>query len=136
MNAIVVLAEEHQKLRPFLNQIRTAADHGNDDTLNDAIKVAHEALNEDLDRHISLEDDDVFPRIAEHLSPAMVQAFIDDHREIQRVRDKLYATRGNESRSLALTLEELLQDHLEREENMLFPAAESNMTQQELDIDA
>lgn len=135
MNAIRVLTEEHQKLMPFLNQLRRAADQGDDGQLSQALKASRTALNEDLDHHIALEDDTVFPRIAQHLSPDMVLAFIEDHRQIQSARTKLYTASGEDRRSLALTLEELLQDHLAREENMLFPAAENAMSQDELEIE-
>lgn len=135
MNAIMVLTEEHQKLRPFLYRLEQAVQESGESNLHDALGASRQALGKDLDHHILLEDAKVFPNIAQYLGQDMIQAFVDDHRQIQNVRDRLYSSPKNQQRSLTETLVDLLQDHLAREENMLFPSAEQAMAPEELELD-
>ncbi len=135
MNALVVLTDEHKVLRPILARLRQVAESGPDDELAAALASAQIMLGPTLDRHIALEDLTVFPLIAQSLGESLVQIFIDDHRRIEDVRHTLYTSSGSKVRGLTLTLEDLLSDHLAREENMLFASAEHALSPEELDID-
>ena len=135
MNAVTLLTQEHQKLRPFLRRMAQACDKENQDALNTVLEMAKTALNADLDQHIDLEDNRVFPHFAQYIGSDMVRMFIDDHRQIQSVRDTLYSAETPCRRSLALALDEMLQEHLDREENMLFPAAENEMPLEALELE-
>ncbi len=124
MNAVPTLIEEHATLLPYLVELRRAAQGGSDQELAAAIAQAAKALGPDLDGHISLEDDDFFPKVAAHLDPMVVQPFVQDHREIEQVRDAVYLGKAADAalRKDCLTLCGLLEDHIAREEQMLFPA--------------
>ena len=78
----------------------------------------------------------VFPRFAQSIGAEMVEVFIDDHREIQSMRDRLYSADTSERHSLALALEEMLQEHMDREEHMLFPAATNEMKRELLELES
>ncbi|MDA8192778.1 MAG: hemerythrin domain-containing protein [Thermaerobacter sp.] len=133
MNAITMLITEHENLQAFLDRIDQACRQREEHALGVALADARGALGPELDRHILLEDANVFPRIARHLSPDMLQAFSDDHVAIQATRDRLYAPFNGPRRPLAETLLDLLRNHLAKEENMLFPAAQELMTPEELE---
>ncbi len=136
MNAIALLTQEHEKLRPFLHSIAEACSEKNTGALNQALDAAQRTLSVDLDHHIGLEDTVVFPRFAQSIGAEMVEVFIDDHREIQSMRDRLYSADTSERHSLALALEEMLQEHMDREEHMLFPAATNEMKRELLELES
>ena len=135
MNAITMLTDDHQKLRPFLRKLAQSCHEQSQQEVNTALDMAKAALTGELDRHIDLEDTLVFPLLAQSIGSEMVQTFIDDHRQIQSIRDQLYSADSLMRRSLTLALDGMLQDHLDREENMLFPAAESQMAPKTLELE-
>lgn len=134
MNALILLTEEHQVLRPFLARLRQAANSGPEQELALALAAAKTALGEDLDHHIALEDEQLFPLIARSLGEGLIVPFVDDHRRIQQVRNTLYAAPGSQARTLALTLEDMLGDHLAREEEILFPSAQEALSAHALEV--
>ncbi len=123
MAALTTLLDEHETLRPFLGRLRTAAETGTDDEIGQAVAAAERALCQDLDRHIDLEDHEFFPEIADLLHASIVEPFVEDHRAIEQARDALYlqTAQGDDLRRKCLTLCSLLESHLLREEEMLFP---------------
>ena len=123
MDALTTLLDEHQALRPFLDRLRAAAETGSEAEIALAAAAAERALCQDLDGHINLEDHEFFPEIAALLHSSIVEPFVEDHRAIEQARDALYLQRaqGDDLRRQCTTLCTLLESHLLREEEMLFP---------------
>ena len=81
-----------------------------------------------LDQHSAAEDTILFPALGEGLGAA-AEAFAAEHVDIRAWRDQLYqAATVAERLAAAAELRELLQAHMEREENMLFPSARDELT--------
>lgn len=123
---IDALSIEHGDLMPGLRRVMRLADAG-DAALAAAVAELAGRVGDSLDRHIAYEDETLFPRYAAASGDGgLVDQFVREHRDIQRLRDELLAARarGADPRHLAaaaLGFADLLAGHIEREDMMLFP---------------
>lgn len=124
MDLLARLSSEHEQLRSHLRPIQAAALERNDGALIAAIGTSGSVLMTDLDAHISVEETEAFAAIGEALGDDVINRFRDEHSEIQALRDSLLAAtgRGEAPHSTALRLCDLLLDHQQREDQMLFPS--------------
>ena len=122
---ISVLASEHVAVRALLEELARAEGRGDREGASAVLSASGELLGAGLDAHIGLEDDVLFPAIAEGLGAAMVDSFRAEHREIERLRDAvvLAARRGDLDGAPLEELCERLGGHMQREDELLFPAA-------------
>ncbi len=122
------LSAEHAELLPHVDELAGLAE-ARDQGLSQAIEGLAALLGEALDAHIAQEDDVLFPAYAEETgNEGLVQQFVEEHREIQSLRDELRALAADGGAalrlaSITLSLADLLHSHMEREENVLFPSA-------------
>lgn len=129
-----LLTDDHERLLPVLTRLKLAAEQNETRELDHVLNVNRVELHDELDKHIGLEEDSVFPRLAGYLSRDLLAPFYDDHREIQATRDRLYASGQDSRRVLVFALTDLLRSHIEREENMLFPAARNALPHAQLEF--
>lgn len=125
MNVLTQLSDEHDQLRAHLERIQAAAEAHDDQALRAALLAAGTSLADELDAHIALEEGEAFPAIAEALGEGLVVPFREEHREVRMLRDTVLAalTLGRAPHAAALRLCELILDHQQREDHMLFPSA-------------
>lgn len=123
MDLLTELSSEHEQLRTHLRRIAAAAQVRDDRALIEALATSGCALTTNLDAHIFQEETGAFTAIDEAMGEDMVTHFRDEHREIQALRDSLFAAteRGEAPHAMALRLCDLLFDHQRREDDMLFP---------------
>lgn len=120
------LSAEHAELLPEIERIMNLATISAP-TLGDAIAALADRLGAALDHHIAQEDEVLFPAFADASDhTGVLDQFVQEHREIQALRDQLIsAQRAGAARQelgqIALALADLLSSHMAREDMMLFP---------------
>lgn len=119
------LEGEHVDVLRALERLRVAIEQDDGAALQGALVAGAEALGTDLTVHSAAEDDDLFPEIAPMLGEGMVNVFVEEHVRIRALRDQAYESkaRGVADFDACAELCELLADHMEREDRVLFPAA-------------
>jgi hemerythrin-like domain-containing protein len=125
MDVLAQLSREHEQLRAHLERIRAAAEARDDEQLRAALWAASTALTDELDHHIAQEEAEVFAAVSEALGEGLLEPFREEHVEVRLLRDEVLAAveRGKASHAAALRLCELILDHQQREDLMLFPSA-------------
>lgn len=125
MDVLARLTSEHNTLRTLLERIQATAVARDSAALAASLGTAYTALTDELDTHIAVEEAEVFAAIAEPLGEGIVQPFSEEHVEIRRLRDRVYAqlARGEAPYDASLDLCELIFAHQQREDLMLFPSA-------------
>lgn len=125
MDILTRLSHEHDDLRALLAPIEAAAEARDAAALAASLSAARPALTDDLDAHIAAEEAEVFSAITKTLGDGLVANFYDEHVEIRAIRDEIYAgiARGEAPFGPSLRLCELIQEHQQREDLMLFPSA-------------
>lgn len=130
MRGLIVLIDrlesEHVQVRDALKGIG-AVEHGDGVALRRALEAGFEILGTGLDDHSRDEDEDLFPRIGAMIGDAMVGAFVEEHVRIRALRDQVYESmrKGVADFEGCAELFDLLGDHMEREDQALFPSARS-----------
>lgn len=124
-DVFTTLSQEHEALLPLLLDIQSAAEAADIPALVEKLIAGHQALTAELDVHIALEDDGAFVTVEEALGKEVVLPFRAEHSEIRALRDQMLAgaDAGRVSIDLCLQFCDLLQDHMQREDAMLFPSA-------------
>lgn len=121
------LESEHVEVLQAVAMLRPAIEAHDDVALTDALAAGEEVLGKALTIHSEVEDDDLFPRIAPMIGEGMVSLFVEEHVRIRALRDQVYERMGGGGADFEGCAElcDLLADHMEREDNVLFPAARS-----------
>jgi hemerythrin-like domain-containing protein len=119
------LESEHVEVRYALDMLGSAIDQEDDVALRAALLGGIDALGTGLDVHSKAEDEVLFPEIAEMIGEEMVNAFAEEHVRIIALRDQAYERMGQGVADFdgCAELRELLGNHTEREDQVLFPAA-------------
>lgn len=127
MNANVFsrLSEEHDALLPIIVEIQAAAEAQDAIALIDELTTGRAALTQELDAHITLEEDMAFSLIEQLIGEEIVTPFRTEHNEIRVLRDEVLtqADAGVAPFNLSLRLCDLVQSHMQREDMLLFPSA-------------
>lgn len=129
MDVITQLSNEHAALRGHLELIELAAESRSAAELSRHLEAAHDALTDELDAHITVEEAEVFSAAAGTLGDELVAAFYDDHAAIQALRDEIFRqiAQGQPPFEQSLHLCELILSHQQREDLMLFPSVRTAM---------
>lgn len=129
MDILTQLSSEHEQLRAHLERIQAAAEARDDEALRAALRAAHMALTDELDHHIAQEEAEVFAAVSEALGEGLLEPFREEHVEVRVLRDEALtaAERGEAPHAVARRLCELLLDHQQREDMMLFPSARDSI---------
>jgi hemerythrin-like domain-containing protein len=125
IDVFTTLSQEHETLLPLILAIQVAAEAGDVPALVEKLIAGRQALTTELDAHIALEDDGAFVSVEEALGKEAVLPFRAEHSEIRALRDRMLAGAGAGRVSLDLCLQfcDLLLEHMQREDAMLFPSA-------------
>ncbi len=135
MDLLSHLSDEHRALLALITQLQASAHAGDAKSLAERVMAAHDALTNELDTHIALEESVVFPVISGALGGGLVAAFSDEHREIQALRDDVLSRAGSGTMPSGPVeqLCDLIVAHQQREDQMLFPSARDALDTHELD---
>jgi hemerythrin-like domain-containing protein len=119
------LESEHVEVLHAVAMVRNASELHDDVALKGALAAGEEALGSALTKHSEVEDEDLFPRIAAMIGEGMVSHFVEEHARIRALRDQVYERMGQGGADFEGCAElcDLLADHMEREDQVLFPAA-------------
>jgi hemerythrin-like domain-containing protein len=138
MNANVFskLTEEHDVLLPIIVELQAAAEAQDSVALFDELIKGRVALTQELDAHITLEEDSAFSLIEQSVGEEIVTPFRTEHTEIRSLRDEVLSQSdaGVAPFNLCLQLCDLIQAHMQREDMMLFPSAREALDSQVSDI--
>src|SRR5574340_909147 len=117
------LSDEHDNLLPLIAEIQAAAEAEDTSALLDELSLGREALTQELDAHITLEEDVAFSLIEQSIGEEIVTPFRTEHAEIRLLRDEVLsqADVGVAKFNLCLQFSDLIQSHMQREDMMLFP---------------
>ena len=124
---IDALSAEHRALLPELARLAQEAT-ASAESLKTAFERIAPLIGLPLDEHIANEDRELFPAYAACGGDAGILAFFTaEHGEILALRNRLVAAIEDSddieaARSLAEQLSDTLSSHMNREEEMLFPA--------------
>lgn len=125
MDILTYLSAEHEELRATLAGIEMAAEAREGAALVARLEAARAALTGALDAHIATEEAEAFTVIAGALGDGLVAPFYEEHGEIKRLRDAVYAEleQGAPPYESSLSLCGLILSHQQREDMALFPSA-------------
>jgi len=125
-----LLLGEHGLFSPLLEQVETLADKAE---TRDEIALAVELVRPAIESHALIEDELLFPALeSQGFAPTPILVMRAEHREIERL---IYgipnAPDVDAARQGLLNLLELLSNHFRKEEQVLFPLAESILSEQQ-----
>ena len=119
------LESEHVEVIEAVEALRPAIKGRDGEALFSALSAAVDVLGTALNVHSVTEDEDLFPRIAPMIGEGMVNVFVEEHVQIRALRDQVYESKASGVADFdgCAELCDLLADHMEREDRVLFPAA-------------
>jgi len=119
------LESEHVDVLHAVAMLRPSIETHDEVALKGALAAGGEALGAALTKHSEVEDQDLFPRIAEMIGEGMVSHFVEEHVRIRALRDRVYERMGQGAADFdgCAELCDLLADHMDREDQVLFPTA-------------
>ena len=135
MDVLTRLSGEHEQLRAHLERIQAAAEAHDDAAVRAALREARVALTDELDAHIILEEAEAFAAIGEALGEGLIEPFREEHVEVRMLRDEVFAAveRGQAPHAAALGLCDLILNHQQREDLVLFPSAREAVPAEQLE---
>jgi len=134
-NVLTRLSDEHDSLLPIIVEIQEAAETQDATALFAELVTGRAALTQELDAHITLEEDVAFSLIGDAVGEEIIAPFRTEHTEIRALRDEvLYQVdSGIAPFNLCLQLCDLILAHMQREDMMLFPSAREVLDTEALD---
>jgi hemerythrin-like domain-containing protein len=135
-NVLARLSDEHDTLLPLIIEIQAAAEARDETALFAELVTGRAALTQELDAHITLEEDVAFSLIGQAIGEEIVTPFRTEHIEIRALRDEVLsqADSGVAPFNLCFQLCDLIQAHMQREDMMLFPSAREALDTEVLDM--
>lgn len=84
--------------------------------------------------HFQAEERYLFPLAVAHFPPGdtLVSTLLEQHRELERLIDRLRALPADQVEKTLLRFADLLEDHIRKEERLLFEAAQERIPADEL----
>jgi len=119
------LESEHVDVLAVVASLRPAIQDHDDVALKDALAAGEQALGPALNAHSDAEDKDLFPQIAEMIGAGLVGIFVEEHVRIRALRDQVYERirQGQVDYHAVAEMCDLLDEHMGREDQVLFPTA-------------
>jgi hemerythrin-like domain-containing protein len=135
-NVLAKLTDEHDTLLPLIVEIQAATEAQDETALFAQLVTGRAALTQELDAHITLEEDVAFSLIGQVIGEEIVTPFRTEHIEIRALRDEVLsqADSGVVPFNLCLQLCDLIQAHMQREDMMLFQSAREVLNTEALDL--
>jgi hemerythrin-like domain-containing protein len=123
------LQGEHVGVLEAGERLRLAIKEHDGEALQAALVAGKDELGDALTVHSETEDDDLFPLIAPMIGEGLVSIFVEEHVRIRALRDQVYehAAKGEADFDGCAELCDLLESHMEREDQVLFPAARGSL---------
>ena len=104
------------------------------DWLNDRANKVIRFFDSDLRAHFRVEEEIVFPAMSGiEEARATVEQLIADHRNLERLVDRLRQASEVEAGPLLRQFADVLETHIHTEERVLFPCYEQNLTARQAD---
>lgn len=121
MNAIELLKAQHEKVTKALDEL-----HENGGTAAERETIANELV-----AHMVIEEHIFYPRIRELMKDMVGESF-EEHAVARFELARLIQAHGSEVKTRALVLKELLEHHIEEEEEEMFPKVDASLEGTEL----
>lgn len=122
MNAIELLKQQHTKTKEALAKV-----HENGAPPAELKRVADELI-----AHMVIEEHIFYPRIKELMKDMIAESF-EEHAVARFELARLLQASGNDKKTRALVLKELLEHHIEEEESEMFPKVKKQVAAEELE---
>lgn len=122
MNAIDLLKHQHTKVKKALEKA-----HKGEATPTQLKQTADELI-----AHMVIEEHIFYPRVRE-LMKDMINESFEEHAVARFELARLLQATGAEKKTRALVLKELLEHHIEEEEDDMFPKVKKNIPSDELE---
>jgi len=122
MNAIDLLKQQHSKVTKALEKAHK----------NGATNIELKHIADELVAHMVIEEHIFYPRVRE-LMKDMVNESFEEHAVARFELARLLSAGPNEKKTRALVLKELLEHHIEEEEEEMFPKVLKAIDTDELD---
>ncbi len=119
------LSKEHDEVRSLLSGIEDLTAHNDLGGAVDHILSGSAVIGEALDEHIVAEDETLFPALASEMGQELLNGFIEEHVRIKQLRDLVISSARANNLSVGETEEfcQVLREHMDKEDMMLFPSA-------------
>lgn len=124
MNAIELLKQQHTKTKKTLEKM-----HENGGTAAEAKQLANELV-----AHMVIEEHIFYPKMKEVMGEDMYGESFEEHAVARFELARLLLARGEDLKTRANVLKELLEHHIEEEEEEMFPKVESKVDAEELEL--
>ena len=122
MNAIDLLKKQHDKVKKVLTKMSEGAPANSAELRN---------LADELVAHMVIEEHIFYPRVKEIMKDMIDESF-EEHAVARFELARLLQATGTEKKTRALVLKELLEHHIEEEEEEMFPKVKKNVDEEEL----
>jgi hemerythrin superfamily protein len=122
MNAIDLLKEQHTKVKKVLTKMSEGAP---------ANSAELRQLADELVAHMVIEEHIFYPRVKEIMKDMIEESF-EEHAVARFELARLLTATGTEKKTRALVLKELLEHHIEEEEEEMFPKVKTHIDEEEL----
>lgn len=122
MNAIQLLKQQHKKVTDALDKV-----HSSGGTKAELTKLADELV-----AHMVIEEHILYPRVKSVMGE-MYQESFEEHAVARFELARLLTASGAEVKTRALVLKELLQHHIDEEEEEMFPKVQRSVDATELE---
>jgi hemerythrin superfamily protein len=109
MDVIQLLEQDHRKVEELFSRYQSTLD-----------KLTAEQICQELEVHTTVEEEIVYPRLAE-IDPALEQHAEDEHRKAKDLIAQIRA-RPDDAAGLIEQLKTAVQNHVQEEETKAFPA--------------
>jgi len=122
MNAIELLEKQHDRVKKVLTKMSAGAPATSEE-LRD--------LADELVAHMVIEEHIFYPRVKAFLKDQIDEAF-EEHAVARFELARLLQATGKEKKTRALVLKELLEHHIDEEEDEMFAKVRANIPEEEL----
>jgi hypothetical protein len=123
MNAIELLTKQHDKTKKVLKRIS----EGHATTANEILELADELV-----AHMVIEEHIFYPHV-KSIMKDMVNESFEEHAVARFELARLIQAVGTDKKTRALVLKELLEHHIEEEQNEMFPKVKAKISEDELE---
>lgn len=122
MNAIELLKEQHDKVQKVLKRMSEGAPANSEQVRQ---------LADELVAHMVIEEHIFYPRIKELMKDTIQESF-EEHAVARFELARLLQATGTDKKTRALVLKELLEHHIEEEEEEMFPKVRKEIAAEDL----
>ncbi|HVH47825.1 MAG TPA: hemerythrin domain-containing protein [Labilithrix sp.] len=123
MNALDLLKQQHDKMKKVLTRMSEGAPANSEQIRQ---------LADELVAHMVIEEHIFYPRVKEIMQDMIEESF-EEHAVARFELARLIQAAGTDKKTRALVLKELLEHHIEEEQDEMFPKVKANVPEEELE---